>query len=314
MAPMPKRHEPPQVVRPERVLSRAGLWATGPVQLQLPFTASGLSERIHATGHLKVTPDYDVFAWLCERWQTRPTKSGWMRPTYYEIGCSLYGRAPSNEDYRSVREALDRLAGVSVTIDGYDAITGTYHDPGRWVTKSNLVEISTPAFDPDGLDRWGFRLAEWLRVALDSGQVVRVPWGILRRFDERQKLAKRLWIYLQAERFKAAGRTDHGDMPTEGCWIACGDRLEASLSMSYDRPRAARAALARACRTVREVDDRYLAGRLELESSGRGRAARHRIYAERPTWKAWREHAPEWAAARVERESIRASLRADVVA
>ncbi len=30
--------------RPERTLTRCGLWATGPVQLQLPFEASGLSE------------------------------------------------------------------------------------------------------------------------------------------------------------------------------------------------------------------------------------------------------------------------------
>ncbi len=84
------RHVTPKSVRPERTLTRAGLWATGPVQLQLPFEATGLSERIQAEGRLKLTPDYDVFAWLCERWQTRPTESGWMRPTLY---ASLAGSA-----------------------------------------------------------------------------------------------------------------------------------------------------------------------------------------------------------------------------
>jgi hypothetical protein len=115
-------------VRPERTLTRAGLWATGPVQLQLPFEATGLSERIHATGHLKLSPDYDVFTWLCERWLRQPTPSGWMRPTVYELGSSLYGKAPSGQDYRHLRAALDRLGWVSVTIDNYDIEHGDFRD------------------------------------------------------------------------------------------------------------------------------------------------------------------------------------------
>ncbi len=100
---MSQRHRPPVSVRPERTLARSGLWSTGPAQLRLPFEASGLAERIAATGRLKVTPDFDVFAWLCERWQSRPTASGWMRPKPYELGSALYGQAPSGKYYRSLR-------------------------------------------------------------------------------------------------------------------------------------------------------------------------------------------------------------------
>jgi hypothetical protein len=165
---MSRRHEPPRSVRPERTLTRAGLWATGPQQLQLPFEASGLSERIQATGRLKLTPDFDVFAWLCERWQTRPTDSGWMRPTLYEIGSALYDKAPSGENYRDLRDALDRLAAVQVTIDGYDVETGTFRD--NWIAKDEkLVHLGRPKSTPTGLDRPSISLAEWLRDALADG-------------------------------------------------------------------------------------------------------------------------------------------------
>lgn len=141
---MSRRYEPPRSVRPERTLTRSGLWATGPTQLQLPFEATGLSERIHASGRLKLSPDYDVFAWLCERWQARPTESGWMRPTLYEVGSALYGKAPSGENYRDLREALVRLAMVRITIDGYDVETGEFRD--NWlVTESPAgTNLSVP--------------------------------------------------------------------------------------------------------------------------------------------------------------------------
>jgi len=286
---MSRRHDPPVSVRPERTLTRSGLWATGPVQLQLPFEASGLSERIHASGHLKLSPDYDVFAWLCERWQAGPTSSGWMRPTLYELGSSLYGRAPSGENYRDLREAIRRLARVHVTIDGYDISIGEFRD--RWVSETNVLELSQPYLDrQQGIDRQGFRFAEWLRQAIDEERVVRMPWRTLRAFDERHKLAKRLWLYLAAERWKRQGAGD-----VEATWITCGDRLEAALGMSYDRPRAARDALKRACVAIRRTDARYAAGSLALVKLG---PSSWRIAAERPTWEQWRQLAPEHEQAR----------------
>jgi hypothetical protein len=292
---MSRRHKPPSSVRPERTLTRCGLWATGPTQLQLPFEATGLSERIHASGRLQLSPDYDVFAWLCERWQRQPTPSGWMRPTLYEVGSALYGRPPSNADYRQLRAALDRLAWVAVTIDGYDIETGRLDD--RQLSSSNLVELRRPQDDPDGLQRPSIRFAEWLRQALAEERVVRMPWRTLRSFGRNHQLAKRLWLYLAAERWKRQGAGD-----VEATWIRCGDQLEAALGMDYDRPRAARAALKRACVTIRRTDARYAAGALDVVQ-----VARHnwRIAAERPTWEAWRELRAEHAAVR---EQIARSL------
>lgn len=285
---MSRRHEPPRTVRPERTLTRCGLWSTGRVQLQLPFEATGLSERIQASGHLKLTPDYDVLAWVCERWQARPTASGWMRPTLYELGSSLYDKAPSGENYRDLRSALDRLAWVHVTIDGYDIESGEFRD--HWVSRSNLLELGRPtAEDPTGLQRPSIRLAEWLRHALSAQQVARMPWRILRSFNERHKLAKRLWLYLAAERWKRCG-----DGSVEGVWIACGDRLFAALGMDYAQPRQARAALRRACQTIRRVDARYTAGSLDVVRLG----SAWRIDAERPTWQAWCKLRPEHEEAR----------------
>jgi hypothetical protein len=292
-----RRHSAPTSVRPERTLTRSGLWATGPVQLQLPFEATGLSERIRATGRLKVTPDFDVFAWLCERWQTRATESGWMRPTLYELGSALYGTAPAGEHYRILRESLDRLAEVRVTIDGYDIEHGEFRD--RWISKTNLLELSQPYIDHQaGEDRQGIRLSEWLRLALQEEKVVRVHWRTLRAFKEQQTLAKRLWLYLAAERWSRM------TADTEGTWIACGDRLFAALGMDYAEHRFARRALKNACATVHKIDPRYAAGSLELTKLG----SSWRIQAERPTWDMWKQQREEQAQVRA---LIASSFKAD---
>ncbi|MGI8624887.1 MAG: hypothetical protein ACR2NB_15720 [Solirubrobacteraceae bacterium] len=67
-----------------------------------------------------------------------------MRPTLYELGSALYGKAPSGENYRDLREALVRLAMVRITIDGYDVETGEFRD--NWlVTESPAgTNLSVP--------------------------------------------------------------------------------------------------------------------------------------------------------------------------
>jgi hypothetical protein len=276
-----------QSVRADRTLSRAGLWATGPRQLALPIEARGLSEVMIASGSLRLTPDYDLLAWLCERWAQRPTPSGVMRPTLYEIGSDLYKGPPSGKDYRTLRESVWRLGGVTVEIAGIDALTG---EPGDYETRGKLLSIARSRLNqPAGTDRLSVELDGWLRRAIDSGAPVRIPWRTLRLFGRNQQLAKRLWIYLAAERWKRCG-----DGKREGCWIACGDRLEASLGMDYDRHRDARAALQRATVAIRRTDARYAAGSLEVVKFGRS----WRIQAERPTWEEWRQLRAEHERAR----------------
>ena len=274
-------------VRADRTLSRSGLWATGPRQLALPIEARGLSEVLIASGSLRLTPDYDLLAWLCERWAQRPTPSGIMRPTLYEVGSDLYKGPPSGKDYRTLRESVWRLGGVTVEIAGIDALTG---EPGDYETRGKLLSIARSRLkQPAGTDRLSVELDGWLRRAIDGGAPVRIPWRTLRLFGRNQQLAKRLWVYLAAERWKRCG-----DGKREGCWIACGDRLEASLGMDYDRPRDARAALKRACEAIRRTDARYAAGNLAVVKFGRS----WRIQAERPTWEEWRELRPEHEQAR----------------
>ena len=278
-------------------MSRAALWATGPrepEQLRLPFEARGLSEVTISSGLLKLTPDYDVLAWLCERWAQQPTSSGVMRPTLYELGSDLYAAAPSGKDYQTLREALSRLAWVKVQIFGIDAITG---EVGDIETRGSLLSLAQTRTLTDGKDRISVVLDYWLRRSISEGAPVRVPWRTLRLFGRNHQLAKRLWIYLAAERWKP-----FGDGTQEGCWIRYGDRLEAALAMNYERRRAARDALKQACLTIRRTDARYAAGHLELVKVGR---AWH-IQAERPTWTEWQELRPKHEAARA---AITAALK-----
>lgn len=217
-----------------------------------------------------------------------------MRPTLYEIGTSLYRQAPTGENYRDLRSALDRLAWVTVTIDGYDIETGEFRD--NWLSRSHLLELGRPTGDdPTGLQRPSIRLGEWLRKALEEQRVVRIPWRTMRLFHERQQLAKRLWVYLACERWKPSGRE------LEGTWLAVGDRLFAALGMNYSQPRQARAAIKRACETIRRVDARYAAGELQVVKS----LGSWKVVAKRLRWGAWRD-------LKAEHEHIRAAARASL--
>lgn len=271
-----RRSEPISSATVSRDLSRAGLWATGSRQLTLPVVAEGLSERASSNIPLRLC-DYDPLAWICERWLRRPTDTGWMRPSLYELGSDLYGRAPGGREYELLCESLDRLHAAQITLLGYDSQTGTYAK--RVVSKEHLLErLTLPRDDPNGLDRFGVKLGEWVREQLDHGNPLRLNWRVLRSFSYQQRLAKRLWIYLAAERWKREGET-------EATWIAVGDRLFAALGMEYERPRDARRALKRACPTVAEIDPRLDGGEVYLRKLGR----RWQLVARRPTERVWAE-------------------------
>lgn len=266
-----------------RTLTRAGLWASGCRDLTLPIESKGLSEFLVSSGSLKVTPDYDILTWLCERWWTRPTESGWMCPTFYELGQDLYGQH-GGEQHRIMHESLRRLATVSIEIKGFNAETG--QPDRRLVTYSHLMEVTLPGSHPEGLDRLRVRLSEWLRLMLEK-ETLRFSWRTLRQFNSRQLLAKRLWLYLVAETYKPAGEY-------EASWIAVGDRLFAALGMDYAHHRQARAAIRRAADTITKVDPRFGAGEIKMRKQG----ARHQLVIERPTAEAWESIKRQQAEAR----------------
>jgi|AntDryMetagUQ889_1029465.scaffolds.fasta_scaffold05142_2 hypothetical protein len=211
-----------------------------------------------------------------------------MRPTLYEIGSDLYDVPPSGKHYRDLNAALSRLATVSLTVRGIDGETGEPH-PDAFIQGGLLDWTSKAASMHAGTDRPGIQLAGWLRGVLDRGAPVRLDWRTLRSFDHNQQLAARLWVYLGAEGWKRCG-----DGRREGCWVACGDRLEAALGMEYAQHRQARAALKRACEVIRRTDARYAAGSLAVVKFGRS----WRVQGERPTWEEWRELRPEHEQAR----------------
>ncbi len=290
--------------RSQRDLARAGLWATGPVQLELPMTAEGLSEVIRSSGRLKVSPDFDILAWVCERW-LRPlgdddpkhrSADGWAAFTLHDLGWSLFGRKPGSTERKAIRESLERIYRVEIELLGYDSQTG--ERDRKICTRSRLLfEIVS---DLDWLDptrdarkigslrgsTFKVLLPPWLRQQLVEGNFVRVHWPTLRAFSKNQPLAKRLWIYLEAESYK---RIDNG---LEATWIAGGDRLFAALGMDYARHRDARVALTKACKTIRMVDIRYRS--LEVVKFGRS----WRIVADRLTADELRQLGPELRSAR----------------
>lgn len=288
----------------DREISRAGLWFSAPSQLQLPFEARGLSNVVVANGAFQLNPDYDVLAWLCTRWLRRPTPSGQMRPTLYEIGRDLYGHQPSGENYRDIEAALMRLASVSIDLYGIDGYTGELGD--HLITRTTLLGIAKPR-KSRGEDRFTIELSTPLRRGIEGDQFIRLDWQILRRFHRNEQLAKRLWIYLAAERYKRTGypKSDRADLEYEGTWLKEGDWLAASLGASYKQPADFRRKLRRACDVIRATDDRWLAGTLRLD--GRGRQAR--IYAERPTRESWAHVKDEYAATRDLREASRQALK-----
>ncbi len=186
---------------------------------------------------------------------------------------------------------------MTLSLLDYDDETGK-PAPGV-VSEGNLLRnlVMPRERDADPLGRVKLRLDDWVRRELLAGTVVRLDWKVLRAFSENQKLAKRLWIYLAAERWKRSGQN------TEGTWIACGDRLFAALGMNYAQQRQARAAIKRACETIQRVDARYAPGELQVIKT----FGAWKIVAKRPRWEAWRE-------ARDEHERVRRAVRESLAA
>jgi hypothetical protein len=274
-------------------MARCGVFATSPGQkLDLPIRAEGLSEVTIANGQLHLSPDFDLLSLLCERWLARPTESGWMRPTFYELANALYSSIPAGHEYQAINGALWRLASLMIELHGFNAATGKADN--RMVSWSHLLSVARFKDDPSGLERPYVRLDDWLRSSIDHGAVIRLDWRTLRSFDRNQQLAKRLWIYLQAETWKPQ------DKEVEGTWLAVGDRLFAALGMSYSQPRQARAALKRAGEALVATDPRYQSVSVVKRSKGF-----YHLVARRLRTEAWHKFKRE---RREARKTLRSSL------
>ena len=254
----------------ETTLCRKGLWASGPAQLSLPLDSQDLLGLVRASGTLKLTPDLEILVWLTERWRHDRDPDGWVPFTLYELGAAVYGRKPNGNDRQRLRASLRRLVMVSVDITGWDPMTGELA-PNVAAAGGRLIDWLRSDLDRLGPDPGAAELGalrgstfqaqipRWMRQQVAAGHVTYLDWGTLRALDG---LAKRLWVYLQAERFKPTGQGE------EETWIKLGDRAYTTLGMNYGHERQARAAIKRAGAAICTVDTRYQSVTVERRPGG----------------------------------------------
>lgn len=239
----------------ETTLARSPLWSSDGVKSDpAPFVGHSLLGAFSCSQRLGPV-DFKVLAFVLERW-------AWQQPedllaqacfTLRELGRSLSRKRPGGRDRSQLRAALLRLYRVEITLVGYDAIAGKV-DPERQ-TKTRLIteivseieelgDYATPQ-RIGGLrgDTFRVRLAPWLAQQVAAGYVTYLDFAVMR---ELSGLAERLWVYLQAERYKS-----------HQAWVALGPRMFEVLGMDYTRARDARRALERAAVRIIAADPRY---------------------------------------------------------
>lgn len=249
----------------ETNMTRWGGWDTG-------APASQRSAGVHGNDLLGVVArsqgaelgplELDVLSWLTARWfELGRHPQGFLRCTLYELGFDLYGRKPSGKEVRLLRRAIENLAGALITLGGFNAHTGELkpklasmvHLVESAVWGENLeYEVPTRghAAEIGGLrgSTYEIKLATWLVQQLQSKYVTYLDWRKQRMLDG---LAKRLWVYLEAERYKLVGDG------REQAYIVLGPKAYTALGVHHGRERDRRSALKRAGTRICEVDDHY---------------------------------------------------------
>jgi hypothetical protein len=259
-----------------------GVFATNPTladeQLQLPIAAPGINVvLVAATSYLRLSPDFDIVVWLGERWLQGGESidpEGWVHFTFYELVKGLYS-GDGSKNRQVIRASLRRLATTLFTVDGYDAVTKRPNarvvseeavitalrgaDPKTLIRSEDLMtvragraELSSDARRLFGALRGNsvsVRLGSWMCAQLAAGSYTYVDFAMLRRLDG---VAKRVWVYLQAETF-----TKRDEERSETV-IGLGRPALNCLGVgNYAQLRQARAALNRAGAAICRQDHRY---------------------------------------------------------
>lgn len=247
----------------ETNLCRKGLWASGSYQLELPLDGQDLLGLVRASGRLRVDPDLDVLVWLTERYRREPREDRVVAFTLYQLGKALYGRKPSGKHNQSMRASLRRLKMVTVTLQGYDSLRGERE--ARVASDDSLIERIVSELDDIGSDgqrqpgalrgsSFKVQLAPWLADQIARGNVTYLDWETLISLNG---LAKRLWVLLQAERYKPDGPE------TEATWIALGDYFAVTIGAHYKHQRQLRSAIdKRLMPEIARRDPRYVGWRI----------------------------------------------------
>ena len=214
--------------------------------------------------------DLELLAWLTERWRHEGAGDRWVRFTLYELGQAFYGREPDGADRRRFRASLRRLVSITVELVGYNARTqradARISGAAAHILDNVQSELDRLGLEPEpgavGALRGSVfeaRLADWMTAQIQAGHITYLKFDLLRALPG---LAKRLWIYLEAERMKPLGDG------SAACWIKLGERAYTTLGMNYKHERQARAALRRAGAAIADVDHRYTSVAVESRPGG----------------------------------------------
>lgn len=188
-----------------------------------PINTRDLLGTAKASTPLALT-DLDVLGWLSSRLLRDDAAVVFSRE---ELAVDLFGRDPGGRERTLVRESLDRLASVRLTLGGYDArskatdLDAAFEDVGilRALDRRRATGYATPT--------WKVEFAEWLLEQIAYGYVTYADWASLRSL---RGLQKRLWLYFEAE-------------PRDAFWVSLGARGLTSLGVASRSTRAARGAI-----------------------------------------------------------------------
>jgi len=257
------------------LLARKGYWQPGRGRQTVDGT--DFLGPCRASGKLTMA-DLDVLCWLCERYREIRPPDGAVSFTVYELGRDLHSRAPGGREAELMRASIDRIKAVVLYLDGKDLC----HASPALGSAVNIVDIlvdrASVLPDPGARrmlrgDRFTAKLAPWLVAEVDAKRVTYLDWRILRALDG---LAKRLWVYLEAESFRRISGIGRGYS-----WVAIGHKAYCALGLTFAQERGARRALRQAGKAICDVDRSYEDIEVVRHPNGKGwRLAAIRLSAE----------------------------------
>ncbi len=192
----------------------------------------------------------------------------------HAIGQAIYGRWPSGQDRRDIRQSLRRLYDVSITMPGYDAIRGRIigkmgGTEARLVQAIVMEHEALELVEPSDLGKLrgqqqvSIQLATWYCEQVRAGHVTLLDLSLFRGLGSG--LAARLWSYLEAESYEPQ------TPELEKTVVGLGPPVVATLDLGgYAQARDARAKLRAASRRIlgEQGDPRY--ERITLRRGPRG--------------------------------------------
>jgi hypothetical protein len=225
-----------RLVALETNLARKGFVTLGPHR-------EGTIEGVDMLGHFAATQclrlvDLEVLAWLIA---LREPGSSRVVFSSSQLARDLFSRPAGGRERRLVAESLARLTSVELTFDGYAATTQ------KRQSNRNIVLLASVARRNGASSTAEF--GSWLQDQITADYVTYLDWSLLRQL---RGLAKRLWIYLEAEQYRK--RTSYSP---KRAWLALGARARATLGSGVTSDAHFKAEIVQAARRICEVDPSY---------------------------------------------------------